>query len=159
MPCDMTVERPDTRIRSIDLHDDIPIWLQELHISPLRIVRIDDRGAIPISKPLVQDKHVVSVQMHRVRRASGIFDDETDGAVAAGVVHVPLGVIGVRCVARFGGEEERGVVICAEGAVVHGPEEVLAGFLRAVDQDADFDCDGCGGVGSRGDGVEGGGFG
>ncbi len=84
-------------------------------------------------------------------RRGGVLDHEANRRVAARVVDVPFGVVGIGCVSRFGEQEERGVVVCAEGDVVHGPEEVAG----AVDRGADFEGYGCGGGGGRGDGVEG----
>ncbi len=84
-------------------------------------------------------------------RRGGVLDDEADCRVAARVVDVPFGVVGIGCVSRFGQQEERGVVVCAEGDVIHGPEEVAG----AVDRGADFEGYGCGGGGGGRDGVEG----
>ena len=41
----------------------------------------------------------MAVQMHGVRGAELILDDDSDGAVVAEIVDIPLGVVGVREVA------------------------------------------------------------
>lgn len=81
-------------------------------------------------------------------RASGVYNDEANAAVAAGVVDVPFGVVRVRIVSCFGEEEDGGVVVAAVGFAVHGPLVVAGG----VDDAADGDGYGCGGVGGGGDG-------
>ena len=59
-----------------------------------------------------------------------IFDNYSDRVVIAEVVDVPFGVQGVRSVALVSEEEDRVVVISAEGDSVHRPEPV-AGFVLA----------------------------
>ena len=142
MPSNMAMKRPNTRIIRIDLHDNKPLRLQQLHISPLWILRIDDR-AIPCPHTLVQHKHVVAVQMHWMDSAGGINDDEANAAVAACVVDVPFGAVGVGIVSCFGEEEDGGVVVAAKGLAVHGPDVVAGGVYGAADGDGY----GCGGVG------------
>ena len=90
----------------------------------------------------------MTVQMHWMDRAGGVINDEADAAVAAGVVDVPFGAVGVGVVAGVGEEEDGGVVVAAVGFAVHGPEVVAGG----VDDAGDCDGYGCGGVGSGGDG-------
>lgn len=58
-----------------------------------------------------------------------VVHDNTYGAALAHVVDVPLGVPGVRCVARGGQVEDRVVVVCAEAAVVDHPDLVPC-FIR-----------------------------
>lgn len=62
--------------------------------------------------------------MHRVSYRRRVFYDDADGFVGAGVVDVPFGGIGVGVVAGFCQEEDRCVVVSAEGGVVDCPEEV-----------------------------------
>lgn len=81
---------------------------------------------------------------------SGVLYDEADSGVGAGIVYVPFGVEGVGGVSGFGKEEDWGVVVCTEGGIVHGPEEVAG----CIDFGANFDGDGCRGGRGGGDGVE-----
>ena len=90
----------------------------------------------------------MTVQMHWMDRAGGVDNDEADAAVAAGVVDVPFGAVGVGVVAGVGEEEDGGVVVAAVGFAVHGPEVVAGGVYDAADGDGY----GCGGVGGGGDG-------
>lgn len=154
MPCDMAMKWPRPRIHRIVLHNHIPLRLQQLHVPPLRVPRIDHGTPVPLAHTLTQHVHIVTMEMHRMCGASGVLYDEADGGVSSRVVDVPLRVVGVGRVARFREEEERGIVVSAEGDVVDAPEEVAG----AVDSDADGEGYGCGGVGSGGDGVEGGCF-
>jgi len=66
--------------------------------------------------------------MHRVRYRRLVLYDDADAFVRAGVVDVPFWVVGVGVVAAFCEEEDGEVVVCAEGRVVDGPEEV-SGFV------------------------------
>lgn len=81
----------------------------------------------------------------------GVVYDEPDRRIAARVVDVPFRVVRVGGVARSGQQEEWGVVVCAEGDVIHGPEEVAG----AVYEEANIDGYCCGGGGGGCDGVEG----
>ena len=72
-----------------------------------------------------------------MRHGSGVFDNQAYGCRVAGVVDVPFWVGGIRvrvgriaCVCE---EEDGRVVVCSEGDVVDGPEEVAG----AVDEEAD----------------------
>ena len=106
------------------------------------ILRINNR-AIPCPHTLVQHKHVVTVQMHWMDRWGWVNNDEANAAVAAGVVDVPFGAVGVRGVSCFGKEEDGGVVVAAVGLAVHGPDVVTRGVYGGADGDGN----GCGGVG------------
>lgn len=83
--------------------------------------------------------------MHRVCWEPGILDVDPHGGVVAEVEHVPLRLVGGG--AGLGKEENRVVVVCAEGGTVHCPDPVLGGVLP----EADLDCTGCGGRGGGGD--------
>lgn len=49
MPSDMTMEWPHPRVCRIDLYNHIPQRLQQLYIPALRVRRIDDCAAVPLS--------------------------------------------------------------------------------------------------------------
>ena len=53
--------------------------------------------------------------MHGVRCRGIVFDNETHGGRIAGVVDVPFWCVRVGCVADVCEQEQRGVVVCAEG--------------------------------------------
>ena len=84
--------------------------------------------------------------MHGVDSSKGVADDQADGIRSTEIVDVPVWVVGVGCVALVGEEEERVVVVGAEGGAVDEPEEV-AGSVRFQ---SDFDC--LDGSGDRDDG-------
>ncbi len=111
MPRDMAMERPHARVVRDVLQHDIPrrgrrTRLHELDVATLRVGLVDD-GAVPGADALGEDVEVVAVKMHGVRGAEFVLDDDADGAVGAKVVHVPLGVVGVREVALVGENENR----------------------------------------------------
>lgn len=70
-----------------------------------------------------------------MRYGSGVFHDEAYRGSVTGVVDVPFWVGGVEVGGCVGvcEEEDGRVVVCAEGDVVDGPEEVAG----AVDEGAD----------------------
>ena len=150
MPHDMAMKRPHARIIAIVLHDHIPVRLQQLHVSPLRVPAVHD-AAIPGAQAFAQHVHVVPVQVHRVCDGCLVFDDEADGGRVAGVVDVPFWVVGVGCVAGVCEEEDGRVVVGAEGDAVDGPEEVAG----AVYEGADCEGYGCDRVRGWGYGVDG----
>ena len=80
--------------------------------------------------------------MHWVGGSGVVFDNDSDRVVVAVVADVPLGVKGVRGVAQVSEEEDRVVVVGAEGGFVHVPEQ-MAG---AICMDSDSNLVGCGGV-------------
>lgn len=53
-----------------------------------------------------------------------ILHHQADGLVGAGIINIPLWVVGVAGVSGFGEEEQGGVIVCAEGGVVDCEEEV-----------------------------------
>ncbi len=150
MPRDVAMERPHARIGAVVLHDDIPIRLQHLHIPPLRVSTIHN-APVPEAQAFIQHVHVVAVQMHRVGGRRSVFDNQAHRGGIPRIVDVPFRVIGVGGVADVCEEEQGGVVVGAEGDAVDGPEEVAG----AVDEVADCQGDGCGGVGGWGYGVDG----
>ena len=154
MPRDMAVKGPYAGIDGIVLCDDIPVWLQQLHVAPLRVAAVHDT-AVPGADAFVQHVHVVAMQMHRVRRRGVVLDDETHRGRAAGVVNAPFRVVGVGCVPDVGEQEDRRVVVCAEGNVVDDPYDMT----RTVDLDADREGGGVGRIGGGTDGVDRGGGG
>lgn len=132
------MQRPHAGVVGVDLDDKIAgrvrRALQELHIAPLRVLRVGDRS-VPGAEAFRQDPEVVAVEVHGVRERGAVADDEADGGVGAEVVHVPLGVVGVGGVAEFCEKEDRVVVVAAEGDVVHEEEEVAGGVGGEGDVD------------------------
>jgi len=63
MPGDMAMERPDTRIIGIILHHHPAMGPQVVCIATLWVPWVDD-GAIPGIVVVVENKHVVAVDMH-----------------------------------------------------------------------------------------------
>ncbi len=120
----MTVKHPRARIIRLKRNNHVPKRRHDLRVTPLRIGRADD-GAVP--RPAVVadglDEVVVAVQMHRVGALVVVVDDQADGAGGAGVVDVPLRVVGVGVVTEVGEEEDRVVEVDAEGRVVDAEEE------------------------------------
>jgi hypothetical protein len=66
MPCNMAVERPDTRIIVIDLHDQIAVRPYDVRVASNRVIQIRN-GAIPDAAALGQDPGVVAMDVHRMR--------------------------------------------------------------------------------------------
>ena len=64
MPCNMAVERPDSWIISVVLDDNMAGRAQHLDISSLGVGGIRDRYTIPEAGTLVEDVHIVAVQVH-----------------------------------------------------------------------------------------------
>ena len=116
MPRSMAMERPDARIVKVILHDEVPVCAHELHVAALRIVGIDDRGAIPVSVAFGEDLHIVSVKVHRMRGGSGVIDHDAHSGVGAEVLYIPF--IGISEVSLFGKQEDWIVVVdTGRGAV------------------------------------------
>ena len=88
------MQRPHAGVVGVDLDDKIAgrvrRALQELHIAPLRVLRVGDRS-VPGAEAFRQDPEVVAVEVHGVRERGAVADDEADGGVGAEVVNVPLG--------------------------------------------------------------------
>ena len=63
MPGNMAMERPDTRIIGIILHHHPAIGPQVVCIATLWVLWVDD-GSIPGIVVVVENKHVVAVDMH-----------------------------------------------------------------------------------------------
>ena len=121
MPCDMAMERPYPRIVCVDLPHDVPAGRKQLHVAALGVVGIRYADPVPVSRALVQDEHVVAVEMHWVCGWCWVVDDDPDGGVGAEVLDVPFGLVGE---VSLVGEEEDGVVeVCAKGLIVDCPEE------------------------------------
>ena len=99
MPRNMAVERPHTRVVSVVLQHDIArrssgTTLHNLHVATLGIRLVDD-FAVPGPDALRKDVEVMAVQMHGVGGRELILDNNSDGAVVAEIVDIPLGVVGV----------------------------------------------------------------
>ncbi len=98
MPRDVAVERPHPGIIGRELQHKVTTGLEKLRVSSLRILSID--CAVPLARAFSQDPEIVAVEMHGVGDTGALVADyQTDGAVGAEVVDVPLGVEGVGCVA------------------------------------------------------------
>ena len=120
MPSPMAMQRPDSRIISLELHHQmahatiICISLpQDVCVASGRIIKVA-RSAIPRPGALGQNEEIMSMKMHGmggvwVRDKVGHVDADALGG--AGVVDVPLGVVGVGEVAAVGFEED-GVAEC-----------------------------------------------
>ena len=65
VPRDMAMQQPGTRIVRRDLQHKEPSGRKDLHVSPLRIRRID-HSSVPAAGPDVQNEHVVAVQVDRM---------------------------------------------------------------------------------------------
>lgn len=154
MPRDMAMKRPHARVIRVVLQDNVPrrsgrAALHDLHVASLRVLLMGD-SPIPGPHALGQNVEVVSVEMHRVGGREFVLHDETDGGVVGEVVDVPLRVVRVGDVALVGEDEERVVVVGAEGDAVH-VEEVVA---RGVGAEGDGDFLRHGRVGGGGEGEE-----
>lgn len=121
MPCDVAVERPDTRVVSVYLPHNVPVGREKLDVTTLWIVGIGDRDTIPVSWSLVENEHIVAVKMHRVSCGGRVVDDDSDGGVGSEILDIPLGLVAE--VALVSQQKDRVVVICAECLVVESPEE------------------------------------
>jgi len=75
-----------TRVVKLNLHNQIPIRTNDLSVTPHRIRRIDDRGAVPAAYTLGENLHVVAVDMHGMR--GGEADGRQDQAEDSGVAHI-----------------------------------------------------------------------
>lgn len=120
MPRDVAVERPHTGVGRIELHHNVPIGLDLLHVAALRVARVGD-GAVPGEAGSGgQHVHVVSVQVDRVRGGAVVANDHAHAAVGAQVAHVVERIKGqVACV---GLQQGRVVVVHAGRLVVKVPE-------------------------------------
>lgn len=107
---------------------------QQLHVAALRVGRLA-RQAVVDAGPLLDDEHVVAVQVHGVHGASGVVQDQPYRIVAAKVVDDL--VLGEAKVGQLGLEQVGVVVVVAEGDAVHLPQPL--GVLVGV---------GVGGVGA-----------
>ena len=116
----MAMQRPDPRIISLELHhqmaDATMIYIslpQDLCVASGRICQVA-RFAIPRTRALGQNEEIVSMEMHGVGGVCGadvVGHVDADVHGSAGVVDVPLGVVGVGDVAAVGFEED-GVAEC-----------------------------------------------
>ena len=139
MPGDMAMERPDTRIVRRPLDDHVAriirsTAMEQVDITTLRIERIGD-DTVPGTATFGQDLEIVAVEMHGMDGAEDVADDEADGVGGAEIVDVPVRVVGVGGVALVGEEEERVVVVGAEGGAVDGPDRVAGSVRGEVDLD------------------------
>lgn len=125
----VAVKRPHARIVHIELNHEIGRQLgrapaQLRTIPPLRILRPRNL-AIPLAPPLGQDPEIrVAVQVHVVHDGKHVAHDHAHRGLVAVVEHVVLGVGEPGRVPDAGFVEEAGRVVCAEGDVVYGEDEV-----------------------------------
>lgn len=96
MPRNVTMQRPHPRVVLLELKDHISVARNDMDVAAQRVGGVDGiwRAGVGTRSGL-EDEHVVAVEMDGVGRGNGIVDDDTDGAVGAEVVNVPLGRIGV----------------------------------------------------------------
>ena len=97
MPRNVAMKRPHPGIIRRELQHKIAIRLYQLCISSLWTHSVD--RAVPFTGSFGQDPEVVAVEVHGVGGAAYIVDYQTDGAVGAKVVNVPLRLVGEGCVA------------------------------------------------------------
>jgi hypothetical protein len=100
MPCQMAMERPDTRVVLIELqyHErrndasgSILRILKHVHIATDSVFRVRN-SAIPVPEAFGEDVKVMAVEMHGVTADETIVDEvDADGLVGAEVVDVPDG--------------------------------------------------------------------
>ena len=64
MPRNMAMEGPHARIVRVVLEYHIPFRSQIERVPPHRILRVDDRVAVPLAVAFVQDPVFVAVEMH-----------------------------------------------------------------------------------------------
>jgi len=131
VPRDVAVERPDTRVIGGDLPYDVPTNREELDIATLRVLWVGDGDTVPLAGALMENEHVMAVQMHRVCCWRGVVDNDTNGRVGAEILDVPFRFEGK--VSLVGLEEDGFVVIGTEGRVVEGPEEVVSSVNLEID--------------------------
>ena len=113
MPRNMAMERPHTRIISVEFQHQIPRpsprfgCLKDLRVAPLGIDGVD--GAVPFADAFGYDPEIVTVEVHGVGGGDFVVQDDADGGVGAEIVDV--GVERVGCVSLVGEEEERVAVL------------------------------------------------
>lgn len=142
----MAVERPDTGVILIPLHNEIArgagaAGRHHLDVAALRVAGADD-AAVPLADAELQDLHVVAVEVDRVRGFVVVVDDDADGGVCAEVVDVARLVEG-HLVGLYVAEDGY-VVVVAEGGVVD-----LVQHICAVGGQCDVELLGGGRVGRR----------
>lgn len=125
VPGDVAMERPHAWVVGDELEgneagDAVRRRLDDLHITSLGVLLVNN-GPVPCAHSLGEDVEIVPVQMHRMRSAAEIFDEDPDAVVGAEVVHVPLGIKGIRGVSLVGQQENRIVHVPAEALTVHQP--------------------------------------
>lgn len=94
MPCNMAMEWPDARIICVDLPNNMTSWWQKLYVATLWVIGISDRHTVPASGTLMENEHIVPVEMHWVGCRGRIVDDDADGGVRAEVFDIPFGLVG-----------------------------------------------------------------
>lgn len=118
------MERPDTRVGRVELHNNVPVGLHLLHIATLRVGRVRD-SAIPCKAGASgQDIHVVTVQVDRVRRGGVVADNHADARVGAQVAHIGERIEGQ--VARVCLQQSGIVVINASSLTIKVPQGVAS---------------------------------
>ena len=112
MPDDMAMVRPYPRIIPVHLPHGITVRSQQLHVSPLGVVWVDDTP-IPGARALLEDEHIVAVEMHRMAVVSWIGDHHADAGIRAPVLDVR---VRSESVLPFSSKEKhRAVVVGAVG--------------------------------------------
>lgn len=71
MPRDVTVPAPHPGVASVELDDNVPVGLDLLDVTALRVGRIGD-GAVPGAGAGGQDIHVEPVEMDGVAKQPGL---------------------------------------------------------------------------------------
>jgi hypothetical protein len=86
-----------------------------------------------------QNKHIMAVEMHRVRDWCEIVDDESVASVVASVVDIPFRIQWIRNVALPCEKQCWVVVVASIRRVVHGEYPSTCSILT----NSDIDCLGC----------------
>lgn len=64
MPRDVAVERPRAGVVGVELEDHMPEGREVVRVAALRVGGVVDRHAVPFAEAVVEDVHVVAVEMH-----------------------------------------------------------------------------------------------
>lgn len=117
---------PDARVIGLELHCSEATSADSLDVAAGGVLGVAD-AAVPGAGALVEDVHVVAVEMEGVGEGGLIGDVQDDAVVFVVVVDGPLRLERVGDVALGGFEEDGFVEVGAEGLVVDLPFVVAGG--------------------------------
>lgn len=62
------MEGPDPRVVGVELDNHVSTGAQHLRVAALGVLGVNDGVAVPMTFTLVQDEHIVAVEMHWLMR-------------------------------------------------------------------------------------------